>query len=64
MSITAVGRIVMKNGKNDSLLLSQAVKAMRKAVKNVISERKLRGQPLIIWRDGKVVKIPASQLEN
>jgi hypothetical protein len=53
---------MMKNGKNDSLLFSQAVKAMRKAVKNVIAERKLRGQPLIIWRDGKVVKVPASQL--
>lgn len=39
-----------------------ADKAMRKAVKNVIAERKLRGQPLIIWRDGKVVKIPASDL--
>ena len=52
----------MKNGKDDSLLFNQAVKAMRKAVKNVIAERKLRGQPLIIWRDGKVVKVPASQL--
>lgn len=52
----------MKNGKNDSLLLAKAVKAMRKAVKNVIADRKLRGQPLIIWRDGKVVKVPASQL--
>lgn len=54
----------MKNGKNDSMLLGQAVKAMRKAVKNVIAERKLRGQPLIIWRDGKVVKVPASQLNR
>ncbi len=54
----------MKNGKNDSLLLAQALKAMRKAVKNVIAERKLRGQPLIIWHDGKVVRVPASQLNK
>ncbi len=54
----------MKNGTNDSLLLAQAVKAMRKAVKNVIAERQLRGQPLIIWRDGKVVKVPAKQLNR
>lgn len=52
----------MKNGKNDSVMLAQAVKAMRRAVKNVIAERKLRGQPLIIWKDGKVVKVPAKNL--
>ena len=48
--------------KDDAALFIKAVRAMRKAVKNVVTERKLRGQPLIIWRDGKVVKIPASQL--
>ncbi len=53
---------MMKNGKNDSVMLAQAVKAMRRAVKNVIAERKLRGQPLIIWKDGKVVKVPAKNL--
>ncbi len=41
-----------------------AEKALKKAVRNVISERKLRGQPLIVWRDGKVVKIPAKQLNR
>ena len=50
--------------KDDSALLAKAVQAMRKAVKNVIAERKLRGQPLIIWRDGKVVKIPPGQLNK
>ncbi len=54
----------MKKVKDDSLLLTKAVKAMREAVRGVIAERKLRGQPLIIWRDGKVVKIPASQLNK
>ena len=53
----------MKKSNDDSHLLDQAYKALRKAVKNVIAERKLRGQPLIIWRNGKVVKIPASQLK-
>lgn len=52
----------MIKAKDDSALLDKAVRAMRKAVKNVIAERKLRGQPLIVWRNGKVVKIPASQL--
>ena len=53
----------MKKSDGDSLLLTQAGQALRKAVKNVIAERKLRGQPLIVWRDGKVMKIPASQLK-
>jgi len=52
----------MTKSKSDSLLFDQASRAMRKAIKGVIAERKLRGQPLIIWRNGKVVKIPASQL--
>ena len=52
----------MRKVKDDTLLLNKAVKAMRKAVKNVIAERKLRGQPLIIWRNGRVVKVPARQL--
>lgn len=47
---------------NDAQLLTMAVKAMRSAVKKVVAERKLRGQPLIVWKNGKVVKIPASQL--
>ena len=54
----------MKKDENNYVLISQAVKAIRKAVKNVIAERRLRGQPLIIWRDGKVVKVPASQLSK
>ena len=48
--------------KNKGNISALGEKAMRKAVKNVIAERKLRGQPLIIWRDGKVVKVPANQL--
>jgi len=50
--------------KNRGNILVLADRAMREAVRGVIAERKLRGQPLIIWRDGKVVKIPASQLNK
>ena len=49
--------------KSQGEILSQkAQKAIQKAVRGVIADRKMRGQPLIIWRDGKVVKVPASQL--
>ncbi len=54
----------MKKIHDATLLLNKATQAMRKAVENVIAERKLRGQPLIIWRDGKVVRVPASQLKG
>ena len=54
---------MIKKANQNELILSQAKKAMRKAVKNVIAERKLRGQPLIVWRNGNVVKIPANRLK-
>jgi len=40
----------------------KAEQAIKKAVKGVIADRKMRGEPLIVWRNGKVVKVPASQL--
>ena len=52
----------MKKIRGNILVLAD--RAMREAVRGVIAERKLRGQPLIIWRDGKVVKIPASDLPS
>ena len=53
----------MKKSKDEELLI-KAGKAMRSAVKKVIAERKLRGEPLIVWRDGKVVRIPHNQLKG
>ena len=44
------------------LLFSKAEKALRQAVKKVIADRKMRGWPLVVWENGKVVKIPASKL--
>lgn len=48
--------------KSSADLLNKAGKAMREAVRKVIAEKKLRGYPAIIWKDGKVVKVPASKL--
>ncbi len=42
----------------------KAEKAIKKAVRGVIADRKMRGEPLIIWKNGKVVKVPASQLSK
>ena len=36
--------------------------AMRVAVKKAIAEHKRNGRPIAVWRDGKVVNIPASRI--
>ena len=49
--------------KSEGEILSQkAYKAIKKAVRGVIADRKMRGESLIIWKNGKVVKVPANQL--
>ena len=45
------------------LLSQKAEKALKKAVRGVIADRKMRGEPLIIWKNGKVVKIPDRRLD-
>ena len=42
----------------------KAEKAIKKAVRGVIADCKMRGEPLIIWKNGKVVKVPAKQLNR
>ncbi len=36
-----------------------AMRALRRAAKKVREENRKLGLPLIIWRDGKVVSVPA-----
>lgn len=45
------------------LISQKAYQALKKAVRGVIADRKMRGEPLIIWRNGKIVKIPARLLK-
>ncbi len=54
----------MKNRKRTrSLLAYKAEEALRKAVAEAISEHRRNGVPIAIWRNGKVVRIPADQIE-
>ena len=39
-----------------------AEKALKKAVANVVVEHRQKNLPLVIWKNGRVVKIPASKL--
>jgi hypothetical protein len=40
----------------------KAEKALKSAVRKLVLERKKTGESLYIWRNGKVTKVPASQL--
>ncbi|MEW6360171.1 MAG: hypothetical protein AB1696_27805 [Planctomycetota bacterium] len=42
-------------------LREKAIAAMEEAVAGVIEEHRKSGQPLAVWRDGKVVLIPPSE---
>ncbi len=53
----------MKKMKSSSLWVRQAHEAFRKAVAEAIAEHRRNGVPIAIWRDGKVVRIPADQIE-
>jgi len=58
----------MKEKKLDSNLFNKSMafraeEALKKAVAKAIADHKRTGDPIVIWRDGKVVKIPAKQIE-
>ena len=44
-------------------LAYRAEEALRKAVAGAIAEHRRNGIPIAIWRNGKVVRIPADQIE-
>jgi hypothetical protein len=46
----------------NELLLKSAAKAMRSAVRKVVAERKLLGQPVLVWKNGKVVRSSAGKI--
>jgi len=41
----------------------RAEEALKKAVTDTIADHKRFSDSIVIWRDGKVVKIPADQIE-
>jgi hypothetical protein len=54
----------MKKGKRATPPLAyRAEEALRKAVAEAIAEHRRNGVPIAIWRNGKVVRISAHQIE-
>jgi beta-galactosidase GanA len=52
-----------KMKRSPSLWVRQAHEALRKAVAEAIAEHRRNGVPIAIWRNSKVVRIPADQIE-
>jgi hypothetical protein len=54
----------MKTGgkKNHKFLAYMAEKALKEAVAEAINEHRRNGVPIAIWRNGKVVLVPPSQM--
>lgn len=51
----------MKKRKRYSLQ-DKAFLALKAAVRGVVKRHKQTGRPLVIWQDGRVVKVSASKL--
>ncbi len=43
-------------------MVKKVEKALKAAALKAAEEHRRTGNPLVVWRDGKVVKIPANQL--
>jgi hypothetical protein len=54
----------MKKDHKNMSLGDMADEALRKAVAGVVEKHRKSGEPLAVWRDGKVVRVPADQLHG
>ncbi len=54
----------MKKRKNPkaNLLAYQAEKALKEAVAEALVDHKVKGIPIVVWRDGKVVEIAPDRI--
>ena len=48
---------------SDKAMAFRAEDALKKAVARAIADHKRTGDPIVVWRYGEVVKIPADQIE-
>jgi hypothetical protein len=52
----------MKESLKDVPLDVRAEMALKEAVAEAIAEHKRAGRPIVVWRDGKVTKIPPEEI--
>ena len=51
-----------KRAPKGSDIMNKAEKALRVAVAKTIEDHRVSGDPIVVWKNGKVVKIPASRI--
>jgi len=51
-----------KTSKKIPELMLKAEKALKLAVKGALEEHRLRGLPIYVWQNNKVIKIPANRI--
>ncbi len=54
----------MKKSKGKFELAFLAEEALKEAVREVIRDHKRQGNPIAVWKNGKVVQIPAKELKG
>lgn len=54
----------MKARKRFPSIVAQAEKALKIAVSKVLQEHRLKGLPIFVWQENKVVRIPASRIPS
>jgi len=52
----------IKRTSKSSDVMQKAEKALRVAVAKTIEDHRLSGDPIVVWKNGKVVRIPASRI--
>lgn len=43
-------------------LVAKAEKALKEAVAKTIEDHRRTGDPIVVWKDGKVVKVPSEKI--
>lgn len=54
--------IKRKRGRPVPSVIRKAEKALRIAVANTIEDHRRTGDPIVVWKNGRVVKIPANKI--
>jgi hypothetical protein len=47
-----------------TMMIKKARKAIREAVRKTLSDHKAKGLPIFVWKDDRVVRIPAQQISS
>lgn len=55
-------RTKARRAPKSSGIMAKAEKALRIAVAKTIEDHRVSGDPIVVWKNGKVVKIPASKI--